>query len=448
MERLLADASKLSGVEYNIDNLGDVYDAIHVIQGDLGLTGVAAQEASETFSGSFEAMKAAAANLMGNLALGENVESSMSTLVQSVVTFLGGNLIPMVGTIFKSLPGALVTAVQTGAPMVIEAGKGLISNIVSGVTTSLPSILEEGSTILSNIAQGIQDNLPAIIEQGSEMLDSLLNAITTYLPVVFDKGTEILSNIIDGIADMLPELGNIAGDIINKIGDFIAQNLPTIGEKGGQLLGSLASGIIRNMPAIVATLAKLSVVIIQNIIKLVPKLLQAGVSLIRGLASGIGGSAVGLVRSAMNRIQSALTQPIESAKSKLQGIMNRIRGMFPLHIGRIFSGLSLPHISVSGGSAPFGIGGKGSLPHFSVNWYAKAAQQPYVFDRPTLFGAGDVKDEMLYGRTNLLRDIKEATASNTGAVNNTFNFYVDGAQDPEQWASRAMRQLKMEVRMA
>ena len=448
MERLLADASKLSGVEYNIDNLGDVYDAIHVIQGDLGLTGVAAQEASETFSGSFEAMKAAAANLMGNLALGENVESSMSTLVQSVVTFLGGNLIPMVGTVMKSLPSAIGTAIKTGAPMAIKAGKELIDNIVTGATNALPNIITEGGTVVTDIVQGIQDNLPTILEQGSKILDSLLGAITQNLPTVFDKGTEILTKVIDGIAGAIPQLGSIAGDIINKIGDFIAQNLPTIGEKGGQLLGSLASGIIRNMPVIVATLAKLSVVIIQNIIKLVPKLLQAGVSLIRGLASGIGGSAVGLVRSAMNRIQSALTQPIESAKNKLQGIMNRIRGMFPLHIGRIFSGLSLPHISVSGGSAPFGIGGKGSLPHFSVNWYAKAAQQPYVFDRPTLFGAGDVKDEMLYGRTNLLRDIKEATASNTGAVNNTFNFYVDGAQDPEQWASRAMRQLKMEVRMA
>lgn len=448
MERLLADAQKISGVEYNIDNLGDVYDAIHVIQGDLGLTGVAAKEASETFSGSFEAMKAAAANLMGNLALGENVDESMSTLVQSVVTFLGGNLIPMVGTVMRSLPSAISTAIKTGAPMFIEAGKGLIDNIVKGATTALPNIITEGSTIVTDIVQGIQNNLPAIVEQGSDILDSLLNAITKYLPVVFDKGTEILTKIIDGIADMIPELGNIAGDIVNKVGDFIAQNLPTIGEKGGQLLGSLASGIIRNMPTIVATLAKLGVVIIQNIIKLTPKLLQAGVSLIRGLASGIGGSAVGLVRSAMSRIQSALTRPIESAKSKLQGIMNRIKNMFPLHIGKIFSGLSLPHISVSGGSAPFGIGGKGSLPHFSVNWYAKAAQQPYVFDRPTLFGAGDVKDEMLYGRTNLLRDIKEATAGNTGTVQNTFNFYVNGTENPEQWASRAMRQLKMEVRMA
>ena len=70
MERLLEDATKLSGVEYNIDNLGDVYSAIHVIQENLGPTGVAAEEAKSTFSGSMGAMKAAATNLMANLALG------------------------------------------------------------------------------------------------------------------------------------------------------------------------------------------------------------------------------------------------------------------------------------------------------------------------------------------------------------------------------------------
>lgn len=447
MERLLADASALSGVEYNIDNLGDVYDAIHVIQGDLGLTGVAAQEAATTFSGSFEAMKAAAANLMGNLALGENVEESMGTLVQSVVTFLGGNLIPMVGNIMSSLPGAVKTAIMTGAPMVLEAGRELLGNVATGITEGLPTILEEGTEIVTNIVQGIQENLPTILEQGVTLLGSLLDGITENLPTVLEKGSEILLSIVNGIMETIPELGTVAGELVNTIGNFLAENLPTIGEKGGQLLGSLASGIISNLPTIISTVAKLAGVILQNIIKLAPQLLRAGVSLISGLASGIGGSALGLVRSAMSKIQSALTQPMETAKSKIKSITEKLKGFFPLHIGKIFSGLKLPHISVSGGSAPFGIGGKGSLPSFSVSWYAKAKDQPYVFDRPTLFGAGDVKDEMLYGRANLLRDIREATAGNTTTTNN-FNFYVDGAENPEEWASRAMRQIKMEVRMA
>ena len=107
MERLLADAEKLSGVKYDINNLGDVYSAIHVIQDELGLTGVAAAEAEGTFTGSFATMKAAAQNLLANLALGEDIKPSLDILQQSVITFLTNNLFPMVGNILKAAPDIL-----------------------------------------------------------------------------------------------------------------------------------------------------------------------------------------------------------------------------------------------------------------------------------------------------------------------------------------------------
>ena len=107
MERLLKDAQKLSGVKYDINNLGDVYSAIHVIQKDLGLTGVAAQEASETFTGSLGAMKAAGQNLLANLTLGEDIGPSLQVLGDSVQSFLFNNLFPMIGNAFKALPDLL-----------------------------------------------------------------------------------------------------------------------------------------------------------------------------------------------------------------------------------------------------------------------------------------------------------------------------------------------------
>ena len=129
MERLLADAEKLSGQTYSIDNLGDVYDAIHVIQGELGLTGVAAAEASETFSGSFNAMKASAANFFGSLALGQGVQPAMKQLVTSASTFLFKNLIPMIGKVIKSLPAAVGTFLQTGLPLFISSIQTLLNSI-------------------------------------------------------------------------------------------------------------------------------------------------------------------------------------------------------------------------------------------------------------------------------------------------------------------------------
>ena len=119
------------------------------------------------------------------------------------------------------------------------------------------------------------------------------------------------------------------------------------------------------------------------------------------------------VTNTFNRIKTAITNPITTAMNKVKTIISKVKSFFPLKIGKIFSGLKLPHFKVTG-SAPFGIGGKGVKPGISVSWYKKAMQQPYLFSNATLFGAGERGDEMLYGRNSLLSDI--ATATGGGEV--------------------------------
>lgn len=116
--------------------------------------------------------------------------------------------------------------------------------------------------------------------------------------------------------------------------------------------------------------------VVTTAISTVRNVVSAGFNFISNLANTLHTK----VSSAFNRIKTAMTNPIESAKNTISGIVDRIKGFFPLSVGRIFTNLKLPHISVSGGSAPFGIGGKGSLPSFSVSWHAKGI----VFDAPTL----------------------------------------------------------------
>ena len=169
-------------------------------------------------------------------------------------------------------------------------------------------------------------------------------------------------------------------------------------------------------------------------------------SAVKGIVSTIHtiSSIVSSVTSTFNRVKDAITRPIESAKQKVHSAIEAIRGFFPLSIGRIFSNLQLPHISVSGGSAPYGIGGKGSLPSFSVSWYRKAEDQPYLFKERTIFGAGDGhNDEMLYGRAALLEDIREATGSGT-VINNYFT--INDANDAEEVANTVVRQMRLEMR--
>ncbi|MCK8536982.1 hypothetical protein MGA447_2525 [Enterococcus faecalis] len=129
MQRLLSDAEKLTGVKYDISNLSDVYNAIHAIQENLDITGTTAKEATETLSGSFAAMKASLSNVLGKMALGQDIQPSLNQLAETTATFLFGNFIPMIGNILKALPRAIVTFVKASIPHVKAAFAELLDSI-------------------------------------------------------------------------------------------------------------------------------------------------------------------------------------------------------------------------------------------------------------------------------------------------------------------------------
>lgn len=172
---------------------------------------------------------------------------------------------------------------------------------------------------------------------------------------------------------------------------------------------------------------------------------------LKSSASSAFNSIKSTATNVWNGIKNAIIRPIESAKNTVSRIIKKIKGFFPLGGGKIFSGLKLPHFSVSGGKFPFGIGGKGSLPSWSVSWYKKAEDQPYMFTGATLFGAGEgTQDEMLYGKNSLMKDIStvvEGSSAGGRQVIITNYITVDGAENPEQFAERFARKLKLDMRM-
>ena len=197
MERLLKDAEELSGKEYNLDNLGDVYEAIHVIQQDLGLTGVAADEAANTFSGSMGAMKAALDNFLGNLAIGGDVTESLNILLGNATTFFFNNFLPMIGTIIQALPSAIVTFLQIGMPM-------LTSNVIS--------LIQQFATNITAVAKGmtgqkvnewINANLPRFINAASKLIGQFASAMIANMPRIASALARIGAAIVKGLGSAL-----------------------------------------------------------------------------------------------------------------------------------------------------------------------------------------------------------------------------------------------------
>lgn len=265
MERLLADAQKISGVEYNIDNLSDVYSAIHVIQGQLDITGTTAKEAATTISGSFNQMKAAAKNVMGEIALGMDVGPALNELANTIITFAVGNLLPAVWNVISALPSAIITFVTALGPQLFAAVSGLIPQIASGITTGIPTLYQSAMQLMDQFNIGIQEQLPILLQ----------------------KGVDFITNIVNGILQNLPQVITMAGNVITYFANTIISMLPTILSAGARLLLRLVNGIINNLPQIAQAAATVIVRFVTSIGQNLPQILQSGITIIAKLAAGL-----------------------------------------------------------------------------------------------------------------------------------------------------------------
>ena len=244
MRHLLADAQNLSGVKYDINNLGDVYDAIHVIQQDLGLTGVAAAEAETTLTGSFGAMKASWTNLLAALTTGNGLEEAMQNLGKSAGNLLK-NVVRMLGNVARQLPQLLSGLFSTIGPELLPAATGIIQGLMTGITTQLPQLLTGGMNMLQTLVTGILQAIPQLISTAGEFIPTLISGFLPMIPQLLTQGVGILQQLITGIVQNIPQLLSTAGEILGQLIAGIVQNLPDIIMAGLDIIGALLEGLIQ-----------------------------------------------------------------------------------------------------------------------------------------------------------------------------------------------------------
>lgn len=360
MERLLADAQKITGVKYDINNLSDVYSAIHVIQGELGITGTTAKESAETFSGSLASMKAAFKNVLGNLSLGEDIGDELFALSETVSTFVVGNLIPMLGNVLKGVPqlfdgvvGMVVRSfnmLSDNAPEIVSQGAGLVTSLVTGIVTNIPYLIEGawnlvtsfgealltadwmtiGQNLMSSIKEGLDIAAGEILGTDGNIVGSVISAVQLNLPSVLEKGIEIVTNLANGILQNLPTIITMAGEAIVSFVGGILPMLPTVLRAGTTLLLNLANGIIDNLPSIIVSAYKAIMSFQQEIMKNLPKILQAGVEIIAKLNLGMVKMIPKAIAGAVNIIKGIAetflsTDWLELGKNIIRGIAEGLK---------------------------------------------------------------------------------------------------------------------------
>ena len=284
MERLLADAEKLSGKKYDISSFGDMAEAIHVVQENLHIAGVAANEAKTTFTGSFGAMKAAAENLMANMTLGEDVKPALTQLVTSTGDFLFGNLIPMVGNLVMAIPGVVSGLMTEAIPKMMSWIPSMFA-FLKGDTIS--GWLSAGTEMISNLASGFFSNLPTMLDTISQVLTDGVEYIIQNASMFLDSGMQLLGNIASGFMNNYPQIMQAVGNMLANVISLIGQNLPQFMQKGVEFIGQMAQGLINNLPTILSGIADVLARVIAAIASNLPKFLQKGIELIGKIAVGI-----------------------------------------------------------------------------------------------------------------------------------------------------------------
>ena len=298
MQRLLADAQKLSGVKYDISNLADVYNAIHVIQNELGVTGTTANEASSTIQGSVTAAKAAFQNFLSGAGGFEEVVDTVVTagtqIGKAVVKMLPKIVDGIVGIVNGLIP-EIPKLIETLLPALLNGVIALIKGLVAAIPTLLTTIAEMIPTIIQSLVDMFVQVAKAFAEQAPTIMPIIVNGIIDALitlleniDVVIDACLALILGLTEGIIQVLPVLIERLPEIVQKILEALIEAAPVLMKAGIELIIMIVKGTVQAIPTLIKSLWTLSTQTIPNAIReAIPKAIQAGKDMIKGLWNGI-----------------------------------------------------------------------------------------------------------------------------------------------------------------
>ena len=313
MQRLIKDASELSdSVDKNSMSFANIVEAIHVMQTEMGISGITmeeynelvasgamtqeeafellgttAKEASFTISGSISSMKAAWSNLITGLADDEaDFDSLMNNFVSSVKT-AAGNIAPRIGTALNGV----AKLIQEIVPVAMQYIPQIIGEF-------LPTIGEAAIGIVTSIGTAIFDNIDQILEWGQQMLDTLL----------------------DGINSNTGNIASVVSQILTTFGNFILENLPEITIAGLNLLGALVKGIIDSLPELLPAAVRAVMTMAEYITnpENLEVIISLGLELIKALVEGIENSLDDLIsigEDVVNNIKDGISMAWDGLKT-------------------------------------------------------------------------------------------------------------------------------------
>lgn len=380
MKRLLKDAQKITGVKYDINNLNDVYQAIHAIQNKMGITGTTAKEAASTISGSIGMTKAAWTNLLTGLADGNaNIPQLVQNVVSSATSVLE-NVMPAVKEVIKNIPEAI-------SEISPEAGAAFQA-VVDTITAILPILKEALQTafdIITKTINFVKENT-GVITAAAVAIGIIATAIGAYNVVAAIKAAMAAAEVTTVWA-LVSAYAAQAAAMVVAIAPYLL------------IVAAIAAVIAiivlcikhwDDIKAAIKTAVEKIKETVQNMVESIKQKIDnfktafsVGFEFIKNTMREKIENAKKTVLDIFDKIKSGVTEKINNLKNTVKNIIDTIKGFFNFEF-------KLPKIKTpSFGITPSGwkLGDllEGVIPKLSIKWNAQGG----VFDRPTIVPYGN-----------------------------------------------------------
>lgn len=249
MERLLADAEKISGIKYDVSSYADIVSAIHVIQESMGIAGTTAAEAEKTISGSINTLKGAISNLATGFG---NAEADIEQLCKNVAdafTNVVNNITPVIENIIAALPvavDALLNEVSEMLPMIIQAAALLLTQVANTVLELLPELIPAAVDAVILIADTIIENAPLLINSAVQLITELASGLGENADELIPAAVDAVLSIAQGLIDNADLLLDSAEQLILGIQRGLMDSIPRIAEAAPSIIMGLAAALLES----------------------------------------------------------------------------------------------------------------------------------------------------------------------------------------------------------
>lgn len=275
MQRLLEDAEKISGIEYDISSYGDIVDAIHVVQTEMGITGTTAKEASTTISGSVSSMKSAWQNLVTGISdENANLEQLVENFVDSAIT-AAGNIAPRIEQVLAGIG----TVGEKIAPVIADG--------ISAAVEKAPEFLTAGANMLVSLGNALMEQSDLLIQNAFDLILVLADGLIQGVGGLADSALELVEKLAMWVEEYSNVLADKAVTLITTLANAIIKNLPGLIVAAVRIIGSLATGLIENLPTLIKQVPTIISELVNGFVKGLPDIIEVGKNIVSGLWDGI-----------------------------------------------------------------------------------------------------------------------------------------------------------------